>query len=53
MRHIKVRLDGFNSGRISGLKGLLKAGVNVVSVSDATHIDWHWVKRAKKRPRVN
>jgi ribosomal protein S11 len=31
----------------------LFAGINIVSISDVTPIDWGWSKRAKKRRRVN
>ena len=46
-------MDGFNNGRLAGLKGLLQANINIVSVTDCTKIDWHWAKRAKKRQRSN
>ena len=51
-RTIRVRVDGFNAGRISAITGLIQAGLTVVSVSDVTYIDWVWVRRAKKRKRV-
>jgi len=45
---VRVRIDGFNVGRIASLTGLTQAGINVVSISDVTFIDWFWAKRAKK-----
>lgn len=50
-RTVRVRIDGFNAGRIAVLTGLTQAGINVVSVSDVTYIDWFWAKRAQKRKR--
>jgi len=51
-RTVRVRLKGFNLGRIPSVQGLVQAGINIVSVSDVTHIDWTWQKRAKKRRRL-
>jgi len=51
-RTVRVRLKGFNLGRIPAVQGLVQAGINIVSVSDVTHIDWTWQKRAKKRRRL-
>ena len=48
---VRVRIDGFNVGRISAVLGITQAGIQVVSVSDVTFIDWHWRRRAQKRPR--
>ena len=52
-RTVRVRIDGFNNGRIAAVKGLTLAGIKVVSVSDVTWIDWDWTRRAKKRKRMN
>ena len=51
-RTVRARVDGFNMGRVPVMQGLVQAGINVVSVSDCTWIDWFWQKRAKKRRRV-
>jgi len=48
---VRVRVDGFNVGRISSLTGLTQAGINIVSVSDVTFIDWVWTRRAQKAKR--
>ncbi len=53
IRTVRVRVEGFNNGRVASLKGLVQAGTRVVSVTDLTHVDWGWTKRAKHRPRVN
>ena len=50
---VRVRISGFNMGRISALTGLVQAGMNVVSISDVTVVDWGWCQRAKKRKRKN
>jgi len=50
-RTVRVRVDGFNVGRIATLNGLTQAGLTIVSISDVTYIDWFWKKRAKKRKR--
>ena len=36
---IRVRIDGFNLGRLSSLQGILQAGINIVSISDVTVVD--------------
>ena len=51
-RTVRARVDGFNMGRVPVMQGLVQAGINVVSVSDCTWIDWFWQRRAKKRRRV-
>jgi len=50
---IRVRIDGFNLGRLSSLNGILQAGINIVSISDVTVVDWGWCQRAKKPKRRN
>ena len=52
-RTIRIRMDGFNEGRISSLLGITKAGITIVSISDVTTVDWGWCQRAKKRKRQN
>ncbi len=51
VRTVRVRLDGFNMGRVACLKGLVNSGIKVVSISDVTRVDWGWRIRPKKRPR--
>ena len=53
IKTIRVRIDGFNAGRIASLTGILQAGITIVSISDCTVIDWGWCQRAKKRKRRN
>ena len=50
IRTVRVRVDGFNKGREAAVKGITTAGVQVVSISDITRVDWGWTKRAKRRP---
>ena len=50
---IRVRVDGFNLGRISAITGITQAGINVASISDVTSVDWGWCQRAKKPKRRN
>ncbi len=52
-RTVRVRVEGFGNGRVPGIKGLVQAGLTVVSVTDQTHVDWGWTRRAKKRKRQN
>lgn len=51
-RTVRVRVDGFNLGRVPAVQGLTQAGITVASVTDCTFIDWWWIKRAKKRKRL-
>ena len=53
MRTVRLRVSGFNAGRISSIKGLVQSGTNVVCISDITTVDWHWAQRAKKPKRRN
>ena len=50
VRTVRVRIDGFNKGRDVAVKGITLAGVQVVSISDVTRVDWGWTRRAKRRP---
>ena len=52
-RIVRVRIDGFNAGRIASLLGITQAGITIVSISDVTVVDWGWCQRAKKRKRRN
>lgn len=50
---VRVAISGFNRGRIAGIRGIVQAGLQVVSITDVTHVDWAWTKRAKKPKRQN
>lgn len=53
MRTVRLRVSGFNAGRLSSIKGLVQSGTNVVSITDITTVDWGWSQRAKKPKRKN
>ena len=53
IRQVKVRVDGFNLGRIASIEGLVQSGIDVVSISDVTTVLWHYPQRPKKRKRQN
>ncbi|XP_067932632.1 uncharacterized protein [Watersipora subatra] len=38
--HVRVRLKGRGQGRLASCKGFEEAGLNIVSLSDATPINW-------------
>lgn len=52
-RTVRVRVAGFNQGRIASIKGLVQSGTTVVSISDITTVHWDWPQRARKRKRQN
>ncbi|XP_040575309.1 small ribosomal subunit protein uS11 [Lepeophtheirus salmonis] len=52
IKYVRVEIDGFNIGRLAAVKGIAQTGIQIASVSDVTHVDWGWSKRAKKRRRV-
>ena len=51
IRTIRVRINGFNAARVSALKGLVQAGLEIVAIADQTTVNWDWPQRARKRPR--
>ena len=53
MRTVRLRIDGYNAGRLSSVKGLVQSGTKIVSLTDITTVDWGWCQRAKKRKRKN
>ena len=53
MRTVRVRITGFNQGRITAVKGLVQSGTKVVAIQDITTVDWGWCQRAKKAKRQN
>ena len=48
-----VQVAGFNAARVSVVKGLVQAGIEVVCIADVTTVNWDWPQRAKKKPRKN
>ncbi|XP_045499176.1 28S ribosomal protein S11, mitochondrial [Colias croceus] len=48
-RTIRVRVQGLGPGRLSAVKGLTMAGLQVVSVTDATHVSWNPPRPRKAR----
>ena len=53
IRTIRVRLNGFNAARVSVLKGIVQAGIEIVAIADVTPVNWDYPQRPKKRPRKN
>ena len=53
MRTVRLRVEGFNAGRLSSIKGMVQSGTTIVSMTDITTVDWGWCQRAKKRKRKN
>ena len=53
IRTVRVRINGFNAARVSALKGLVQAGIEIVAIADCTTVNWDWPQRARKRPRKN
>ena len=53
IRTIRLRIAGFNAARISAVKGIVQAGVEIVAISDVTVVNWGWPQRARKPPRKN
>ncbi|KAG7201681.1 hypothetical protein KM043_004410 [Ampulex compressa] len=47
--NVRVRVQGIGPGRMSSLKGLQMAGLNVVSITDDTRVSW--CPRRPKKPR--
>ena len=48
-----MRLNGFNAARVSVLKGIVQAGIEIVAISDVTPVNWDYPQRPRKRPRKN
>ena len=53
IRTIRLRINGFNAARISTVKGIVQAGIEIVAIADCTTVNWEWPQRARKRPRKN
>jgi len=50
IKHVRVRLTGYNQARMSTVAGIVQAGIQVVCIQDATYIPWTWCQRGKRRP---
>merc|ERR1719184_626158 len=50
IKTIRLRINGFNAARISTVKGIVQAGIEIVAIADATTVNWEWPQRARKRP---
>jgi len=53
IRTIRLRINGFNTARLSTVQGLVQAGITIVAIQDVTYVDWGWTRRAPLRPRKN
>ena len=53
IRTVRVRINGFNAARVSAVKGLVQAGIEIVAIQDSTTVEWGWPQRARKKPRKN
>jgi len=49
---VRVRVRGLGPGRMSAIKGLTMAGLNVVSITDVTPISWSSYPRPKKQRKL-
>ncbi|XP_014240718.1 28S ribosomal protein S11, mitochondrial [Cimex lectularius] len=48
---IRVRIQGLGPGRMSAIKGLQMAGLNIISITDSTPVSW-WPPRPRKQRRL-
>ncbi|CAL1688385.1 unnamed protein product [Lasius platythorax] len=48
---VRIKVQGIGPGRMSSIKGLQMAGLNIISITDATRVSWH-PPRPRKRRRV-
>ncbi|XP_028031577.1 28S ribosomal protein S11, mitochondrial [Bombyx mandarina] len=48
---VRVRVQGLGPGRLSAVKGLQMGGLNIVSITDNTHVSWN-PPRARKARRL-
>ncbi|CAG0921333.1 unnamed protein product [Notodromas monacha] len=49
---VRVKLRGFGAGRLAAVKAFEMAGLDVVSLTDVTYINWRNNPRAKKQRRL-
>nr|CAG4651344.1 EOG090X0DZ9 [Simocephalus serrulatus] len=52
MKTVRVAVRGLGPGRMSAIKGLTMAGVNVISITDVTPVPWAPNPRPKKRRKL-
>ncbi|XP_065580920.1 small ribosomal subunit protein uS11m-like [Artemia franciscana] len=52
VKQVRVKISGLGPGRMSSVKGLTMGGLNIVSVTDDTWINWTNNPRPKKRRRL-
>ena len=50
IKTIRLRINGFNAARVSTVKGIAQAGIEIVAIADVTTVNWEWPQRAKGRP---
>ncbi|GAB1866548.1 30S ribosomal protein S11, chloroplastic [Camponotus japonicus] len=48
---VRIRIQGIGAGRMSSIKGFQMAGLNVISITDATRVSW-CPPRPRKQRRV-
>ncbi|XP_072752099.1 small ribosomal subunit protein uS11 [Anoplolepis gracilipes] len=48
---VRIRVQGIGAGRMSSIKGLQMAGLNIISITDATRVSW-CPPRPRKQRRV-
>ncbi|XP_066140996.1 small ribosomal subunit protein uS11 [Euwallacea fornicatus] len=46
---VRVRVQGLGPGRMSGIKGLQMAGLNIISITDNTKVSWNPPRARKQR----
>ncbi|KAL7287678.1 hypothetical protein TKK_0018075 [Trichogramma kaykai] len=51
VRTARVRVQGIGPGRMAAIKGLQMGGINIVCITDNTHVSWA-PPRARKQRRV-
>eukprot|EP00092_Neocalanus_flemingeri_P041804 GFUD01045532.1.p1 GENE.GFUD01045532.1~~GFUD01045532.1.p1 ORF type:complete len:234 (+),score=64.32 GFUD01045532.1:39-740(+) len=53
IKTVRLRINGFNAARVSTIKGITQAGIEIVAIADVTTVNWDWPQRAKGRPSKN
>ncbi|XP_058811407.1 small ribosomal subunit protein uS11m [Topomyia yanbarensis] len=46
---VRVTIRGLGPGRMSAIKGLEMAGMNIISITDTTHVSWNPPRPRKQR----
>ncbi|XP_046751816.1 28S ribosomal protein S11, mitochondrial [Diprion similis] len=49
IKTVRVRIRGMGPGRLSSIKGLQLGGLNIVSITDNTHVSWNPPRPRKAR----